>query len=75
MKGRVLLESLQRLTPEQLDDFDLAVSSGCDGNGNAEFFTITDICVVGDGTVDAAADGVLEAGSPVLLFEEGTEDF
>jgi hypothetical protein len=68
MTGRQLLVFLNSLTPHQLDDFDLSVSEGCDENGNAEFFTLNDYCVVGGGVVDAAADGVLEDEQPVLLF-------
>ena len=75
MTGRQLLNILSKLDDEQLDNFDLSVSAGCDANGNAEFFTLTDFCVVGGGVVDAAADGVLDEGSPVLLFEQDCEDY
>lgn len=75
MTGRELIKILSELPDEQLDNFDLSVSSGCDANGNAEFFTLTDFCVVGGGVVDSAADGVLDDGSPVLLFQEFVEDF
>ena len=75
MTGRQLLKILSELDDEQLDNFDLSVSAGCDANGNAEFFPLTDFCVVGGGVVDAAADGVLDEGSPVLLFEQDVEDY
>ncbi len=68
MTGRSLLNFLNSLTPEQLDDFDMSVSEGCDENGNAELYTLDGVCIVGDGTIDAAADGVLEYYQPVLLY-------
>lgn len=69
MTGRELLEWLKTLPDNQLD-LHLSVSSGCDDNGNAEFFHVGGVCVVGDGIVDAAADDVLDTGSPVILFDE-----
>ena len=68
MTGREVMNVLQKLTDEQLDNFDIAVSEGCDENGNAEFFSLYEMVTVGDGIVDSAADGVLEEGSPVFLF-------
>jgi len=70
MTGRALQKILNALSDEQLDDFDLSASSGCDENGEAEFFSVRDFCVVGGGILDAAADGVLEDGSPVILFDD-----
>ncbi len=49
MNGQQLLEALSRLTDDQRQKFDIAVSAGCDDNGNAEFFKLDGICVVGDG--------------------------
>lgn len=74
MTGRKLLAALSRLTNDQLDNFDLSVSSGCDANGNAEFFTLTTLVIVGDGTLDASIDGFLEEGNPILIFDEFGED-
>jgi len=75
MKARDLLNKLNSMSDEQLDSFDAVVSEGCDDNGNAEFFPLDDLCIVGDGVVDSAADGVLEEGSPVLLFGKEPEEF
>lgn len=66
--GRQLLGWLQSLTPDQLDNFHISTTEGCDENGNAEFVPANGLCVVGDGTVDSAASGVLEDGSPVILW-------
>jgi len=70
MTPRQLLKHLMLLPEDVMESFDIAVTEGCDENGNAEFFTLTSFCVTGDGTVDAAADGVLDEGSPVLIFGE-----
>jgi hypothetical protein len=69
MTGRELRKILNELSEEVLD-YDLVVTAGCDENGNGEFFPAVDFCCVGGGMVDAAADGVLEEGTPVILFGE-----
>ena len=66
---RQLLERLQELTEEQLD-MSCTVSFGCDENGNGEFYPVTDTCLSDEGIVDAAADGILDPGTPVLLIED-----
>lgn len=70
MTYRELKQGLEMLTDEQLD-MDITVSEGCDDNGNAEFFKGDAVCIVGDGAVDSAADGVLENGQVVILFDGG----
>ena len=66
---RELKKRLDDLTEDQLD-MSATVSSGCDENGNAEFFQITDTCLSDEGVLDSASDGVLDPNTPVLLFEE-----
>lgn len=67
MTYRELKKGLDGLCDDELDR-DIIVSEGCDENGNAEFFKADSVCVVGDGVVDAAADGVLEDGQIIILF-------
>jgi hypothetical protein len=68
MTPNQLIAALKKLPEKVMDSCDVACSEGCDENGNAEFFTLQELRVVGDGSLDAAADGVLGEGSPVLLF-------
>ena len=68
---RQLQERLSELTDEQLDR-SVTVSMGCDENGNGEFFGVTDTYLSDEGIVAAAADGVLDSNTPVLLIEENS---
>lgn len=68
MTYRELQQGLSMLTEEQLNQ-DVMISEGCDENGDAEFFKVDSVTIVGEGQIDSAADGVLENGQVVLLFE------
>lgn len=69
MTYRELLAALRELSEEQLD-MDITVSSGCDENGNAEFFKGDALTLAMNDDVAAAADGVLENNQPIILFQE-----
>lgn len=71
---RELLNKLMQLNAESLNST-VTVSSGCDANGNAEFFAVTDATMANDSSILAASDGVLEGNQLVLLFEEEAQDF
>jgi len=62
------------MTDEQLSN-PIAISSGCDANGNAECFSLTGLCRIGDKIVNAGLDGVLDYGMPVLLFDQDIVDY
>jgi predicted RNA-binding protein with TRAM domain len=66
MTYRELKKYLSTLSAKQLDQ-KVVVTEGCDGNGNADFFTIGEVTKVGDGDVDAGADLLLENGQVVLI--------
>lgn len=69
-----LYHLIGQMTPEQRR-MTVTVSEGCDANGEAEFFGIEEMVVTGDGSIDAAADGVLDDGHPVLIQVSDHEDF
>ena len=69
-----LYQMLERMGPHGRSKFDIAVTTGCDEHGEGEFFSATGCCLVGDDVVDSSADGVLEPGSPVIIFDGGERE-
>ena len=68
MTYRDLLLRLLELTSEQLS-CTCTVTSGCDENGNAEFFAADSLIMSDDKIIESAGD-VLDPQHPVILFLE-----
>ncbi len=67
---RDLKEALAELGEEQLN-MTATVSSGCDANGNAEFFSVNGTTIAGNDDIgDAAIDVFGDPIQPIILFAQ-----
>jgi hypothetical protein len=69
-----LLAAIQELSPEQRK-MTATVSAGCDTNGDAEFFPVSECLLAGDSQISAAAEDVFDnEAQPVIMFGASPED-
>jgi hypothetical protein len=64
------VELLISVMTEEQKDMTATVSAGCDENGNAEFFAVSEITVANSPLIEAAAGDVFEPNQPIILFDE-----
>lgn len=71
---RRLKEALSELSEEQLD-MAVVVSSRCDADGEAEFFSVDTTTFAGNPDVNSSAGGVFDDDQPIILFAEEIGDY